>query len=91
MRSMRFAAAAALLAAFGGCRFAGPEIPKPLAEAAPVAMFTGYHWQTLAGQPGGLGNVDGKGALARFCQPHGLAFDAAGNLYVADYYNYAVR
>jgi len=85
------ASAFMFLAVCGGCRFAGPEAPKPLAEAAPVALFTGYHWKTLSGQPGGLGNVDGKGAQARFCQPHGLSFDASGNLYVADYYNYAIR
>ena len=50
-----------------------------------------YDWRTLAGQPGGLGNVDGVGETARFCQPHGLAVDGAGNVYVADYYNYAIR
>lgn len=50
-----------------------------------------YEWRTLAGQPGGLGNVDGAGEAARFCQPHGLALDGAGNVYVADYYNYAIR
>lgn len=50
-----------------------------------------YEWRTLAGQPGGLGNVDGAGEAARFCQPHGLAIDGAGNVYVADYYNYAIR
>ena len=52
---------------------------------------TVYVWHTLAGQPGGLGNVDGQGAGARFCQPCGLASDGSGNIYVADYYNYAIR
>ncbi len=82
---------AALLTALCGCKFAFSEARKPLAEEKPVAVFTGYHWKTLSGQPGGLGNVDGKGAQARFCQPHGLAFDNAGNVYLADYYNYAIR
>ena len=52
---------------------------------------TVYYWRTLVGQPGGLGNVDGVGQAARFCQPCGVAFDAAGNVYVSDYYNYAIR
>ena len=52
---------------------------------------TEYVWRTLVGQPGGLGNVDGVGQAARFCQPCGVAFDAAGNVYVSDYYNYAIR
>jgi len=57
----------------------------------PVETETVYLWHTLAGQPGGLGNVDGQGAEARFCQPCGVACDGAGNVYVADYYNYAIR
>ena len=56
-----------------------------------VQTGTEYEWRTLVGQPGGLGNVDGIGAAARFCQPSGVAFDSAGNVYVADYYNYAIR
>lgn len=52
---------------------------------------TVYDWRTLSGQPGGLGNMDGQGEMARFCQPCGVAFDAAGNVYVSDYYNYAIR
>lgn len=56
-----------------------------------VETGTEYAWRTLVGKPGGLGNVDGMGAAARFCQPSGVALDAAGNVYVADYYNYAIR
>ncbi|KAF1712700.1 gluconolaconase [Pseudoxanthomonas kalamensis DSM 18571] len=44
---------------------------------------------TLAG--GGEGFVDGSGAAARFNTPSGLALDAAGNLYVADTGNHAIR
>lgn len=61
------------------------------ASHPPAACEAVYDWRTLAGVPGGLGNVDGQGESARFCQPCGVAFDAAGTLYVSDYYNYAVR
>ena len=37
------------------------------------------------------GFVDGTGAAARFRAPSGITADAAGNLYVADELNYAVR
>ena len=46
---------------------------------------------TLAGSAGEIGNSDGSGTLARFIGPYGLAIDPAGNLYVADHGNQAVR
>jgi sugar lactone lactonase YvrE len=48
---------------------------------------------TLAGLAGSrnYGFVDGTGSAARFDGPTGLAVDAAGNLYVADSYNDAIR
>ncbi|MDB5100524.1 MAG: repeat containing protein, partial [Cyanobacteria bacterium RYN_339] len=45
---------------------------------------------TLVGGPS-AGLVDGNGAVVRFNQPHGLAFDANGNLYVADRGNHCIR
>jgi sugar lactone lactonase YvrE len=39
---------------------------------------------TVAGAPGMKGSADGIGPAARFDTPAGLAFDADGNLYVAD-------
>jgi len=45
---------------------------------------------TLAGN-GTLGFAEGTGAVARFYQPTGLAFDAGGNMYVADNQNHRIR
>jgi sugar lactone lactonase YvrE len=46
---------------------------------------------TLAGSPGGMGSTDGVGGAARFNNPLGVAVDPAGNVYVADEGNHAVR
>ena len=46
---------------------------------------------TLAGSPGQYGFVDGPGAQARFHQPDGVATDDAGNVYVSDGFNDAIR
>ncbi|MGZ5155055.1 MAG: hypothetical protein ACXWCL_01460 [Caldimonas sp.] len=50
---------------------------------------------TLAGSNPALGQtpgfVDGLGSAARFAGPWGMAIDGAGNLFVADAFNYAIR
>ena len=46
---------------------------------------------TLVGLPGYAGNTDGSGPDARFWSPQGLAVDSAGNIYVADTGNNAIR
>ncbi len=45
----------------------------------------------FAGTLGQWGYVDGVGADARFVVPSGVAVDAAGNLYVGDIFNNAIR
>jgi sugar lactone lactonase YvrE len=44
---------------------------------------------TLAGSS--PGNLDGTRTDARFAFPRGMERDALGNIYVADYYNHAIR
>lgn len=46
---------------------------------------------TLAGMPGIKGSDNGTGPAARFSSPSGIAMDVAGNLYVADESNHAIR
>ncbi len=46
---------------------------------------------TLAGSPGVLGTDDGSAMTARFMSPRALAMDTAGNLFVADAEDDAVR
>lgn len=37
------------------------------------------------------GAIDGTGSAARFNVPHGIATDATGNVYVADWFNHTIR
>lgn len=45
----------------------------------------------FAGTPLGEGHADSTGPAARFNNPRGMAMDATGNLYVADYGNHTIR
>ena len=46
---------------------------------------------TLAGLAGHAGAGDGPARQARFCNPHGIAVDSLGNVYVADTGNSMIR
>jgi uncharacterized delta-60 repeat protein len=55
-------------------------------KITPTGMVT-----TFAGSPGVPDIADGAGSSARFNQPHGVAVDGDGNVYVADTYNCTIR
>jgi len=50
-----------------------------------------YSFTTLAGVPGATGTNDGIYQAVRFDFPAGIAVDAAGSVYVADFLNHAIR
>ena len=50
-----------------------------------------YLFTTIAGNAGSVGSTDGTGDAARFNGPAAVAVDAAGNLYVAEYYSHLIR
>ena len=70
----------AAVRSFGAARAAVGRPPWPLAGV----VFT------VAGA-GQEGSADGQGAATRFNNPFGIAFDGAGNVFVADAGNHVIR
>lgn len=54
-----------------------------IGSAGTVTILAGAAWTS--------GSADGVGAAARLYNPRGVALDAAGNVFVADYGNHAIR
>jgi hypothetical protein len=66
--------------------FVGDAGSNTIRKISPAGVVT-----TFAGFAGSSGYVDGTGSVARFSTPQGLAVDGAGNVYVADSDNNAIR
>jgi streptogramin lyase len=56
-----------------------------------TAQSGAYVFSTVAGLTGSTGSSDGTNATALFHSPGGIAFDSAGNAYIADILNHAIR
>lgn len=82
------AALAALAAALVAC---GPGGPKPASENTGGSSGPTPGITLVAGNATLSGRTDAKGSDARFNNPRGIAIDSAGNLYVADELNNAIR
>jgi hypothetical protein len=55
--------------------------------------LAGTNWvsSTIAGLAGSAGSADGTNSRVRFNGPIAITVDGAGNLYVADHYNFTIR
>jgi streptogramin lyase len=83
--SARFMSPIALTVDATGNVYVADDQASNIRKITPAGVVT-----TLAGASGG-GYADGPGSVARFNKPHGVAVDAAGNVYVADYGNHRIR
>ena len=68
-----------------GNLYVGEYSNQAVRKISPAAVVT-----TLAGN-GTAGNQNGTGTAATFNQPVGLAVDASGNVFIADYINHLIR
>ncbi len=66
--------------------YVADESNHTIRKVTPAGVVT-----TIAGTPGVTGNADGSGAAAKFYVPSSVAVDAAGNVYVSDFGNNAIR
>lgn len=83
---VRALAASALMLVLGACGDHPPKDDDDDDEPAPAKTIS-----IVAGDATLSGSDNGTGTAARFNEPSGIAIDAAGNLYVADYRNALIR
>jgi sugar lactone lactonase YvrE len=69
-----------------GTLYVADQYNQAIRKVTPAGLVT-----TPAGLPGTQGKADGTGSAARFAYPAGVAVDSAGNVYVADSSNKAIR
>ena len=81
-----FSAAAAMVFGPGGDLYVTDLQNEIVCRVTPDGTVS-----TIAGESGVAGTTDGCGAVAHFDAPRGIACDAAGNLYVTDYYSHLIR
>jgi hypothetical protein len=70
----------------GGNVYVSDTQNQTIRKITPAGVVT-----TLAGTTGFTGSTDGTGSAARFNYPSGVTVDSAGNVYVADSSNTAIR
>jgi sugar lactone lactonase YvrE len=66
--------------------YVGDTFNQTVRKITPAGVVT-----TLAGVAGVAGETDGLASVARFFSPKGMATDSAGDLYIADLQNCAIR
>jgi sugar lactone lactonase YvrE len=66
--------------------FVADQVGHTICELSATGVVT-----AIGGTEFRFGNGDGSGSVARFDSPFGVAIDTAGNLYVADMENNAIR
>lgn len=69
-----------------GNLFVSDTFNHTIRKITPAGVVT-----TLAGAVGVAGEVDGVGGAARFDTPYGIAVDAGGNVFTADYSGHTLR
>jgi len=89
----RFNLPQGIAADLAGNLFVSDAQNSTVRRMTPVVSGGQTNWlvTTIAGLPGSPGSADGPGNTARFYDPHGLAVDRAGNVFVADFGNQTVR
>lgn len=79
----------ALVLLMAACSNKEEPVSTPDPQIEPIEAQEEYV-RTLAGS-GIAGNTDSQGEEAAFHKPAGIAFDQAGNLFVADFRNHVIR